>query len=395
MKRPDGTEEVRQVKNFHIQWQDAHGKTRRMKAGPTKALARELLAKMETEVAKEKAGLPSQNLAKISVECLRNQYLMVEKSRTCPEYLSALSDRLHTVLQNIGAISVRDISPDRVETFLIQLEEKRDLSPRTTNLYLQAIKGMLNWAVDMRIIPYNPIACLKPRRAAEDRKKRRALTEEELDRLLKVAPKGSLIRTQQNCRTLDLPPNVQEECLYRGERNALIYRMLVYTGLRISKELGQLRWADVDLNEGTINLRPELTKNKKGGIIKMPPRLTQMLRDWRARHAHLEPTERVISIPDSILRRAFYQDLELAGIPRVDAAGRSVDLHALRHTYCTLLIKSGADIKTVQTLMRHSTPALTLGIYSHYDQRRLDEAVAKLPEVGRDEEGKTYQAAAG
>jgi site-specific recombinase XerD len=56
-----------------------------------------------------------------------------------------------------------------------------------------------------------------------------------------------------------------------------------------------------------------------------------------------------------------------------------VDLHALRHTYGTMLINSGADIKSVQTLMRHSSPVLTLGIYLHSDKGRLRNAVAALP----------------
>ena len=44
-----------------------------------------------------------------------------------------------------------------------------------------------------------------------------------------------------------------------------------------------------------------------------------------------------------------------------------------------MLINAGADIKSVQTLMRHSSPVLTLGIYPHSDKGRLRNAVAMLP----------------
>ena len=59
-----------------------------------------------------------------------------------------------------------------------------------------------------------------------------------------------------------------------------------------------------------------------------------------------------------------------------------LDLHALRHTFGTMLIASGADIKTVQSLMRHSTPSLTLAIYIHKDEKRMAQAVANLPDLG-------------
>ena len=48
-----------------------------------------------------------------------------------------------------------------------------------------------------------------------------------------------------------------------------------------------------------------------------------------------------------------------------DGAGRVVGFHALRHTYISRLVASGANIKVAQELARHSTPTLTLGRYAH------------------------------
>ena len=45
-------------------------------------------------------------------------------------------------------------------------------------------------------------------------------------------------------------------------------------------------------------------------------------------------------------------------------------------------MRARTNIKTVQTLMRHSTPSMTLGIYVHYDRARLREAVEALPKIG-------------
>jgi hypothetical protein len=51
-----------------------------------------------------------------------------------------------------------------------------------------------------------------------------------------------------------------------------------------------------------------------------------------------------------------------------------VDFHALRHTYISRVVASGANIKVAQELARHSTPTLTLGRYAHV--RLLDQTRA-------------------
>jgi len=58
------------------------------------------------------------------------------------------------------------------------------------------------------------------------------------------------------------------------------------------------------------------------------------------------------------------------------------DFHALRHTYISRLVASGANIKVAQELARHSSPMLTLGRYAHVqlvDQTRaLDALLAAI-----------------
>jgi integrase len=396
MTLKDGTVVERQVKNWHVQFQDAHGKPRRMKAG-SKAMARELLAKMETEVVREKRGLPTQNLANIQLTDLRDRYLYAQKGKVGASHHKWLGSRINTILKETQSVMVRDLTPEKMEQFLIRFEEgeirirssrardeKSEFTPsaRTVNMYLQAIRGMLNWAMHMRIIPYNPLACLKNRREDIKRKNRRALSEAELERLFEVARYGPLHYIQGNKHAIkNASGQTRVNALEQGAHNALLYRMLTYTGLRLRKELGQLRWADMDLEDGTLTIRAETTKSKRAAQLTVPPLLLEELRKWKNRRPDISDTDLMLPIPGNVLR-TFNRDLKLAGIPKQDATGHSIDLHCLRHTYCTMLIRSGADIKTVQALMRHSTPHLTLGIYAHYDQGRMKAAVQRLPEVG-------------
>jgi integrase len=78
------------------------------------------------------------------------------------------------------------------------------------------------------------------------------------------------------------------------------------------------------------------------------------------------------------LLRAFYAVCKRAGIEGGEQGG-SIDLHALRGTFATLAIENGASPKAVQTILGHSTLALTMGVYAKATERAKREAVAALP----------------
>jgi hypothetical protein len=72
--------------------------------------------------------------------------------------------------------------------------------------------------------------------------------------------------------------------------------------------------------------------------------------------------------------RVFDRDLKLAGIPKRDERGRTLDVHALRTTFGTLLSRGGVPLRTAQAAMRHSDPSLTANVYT--DPKLLDVAGA-------------------
>ncbi len=79
------------------------------------------------------------------------------------------------------------------------------------------------------------------------------------------------------------------------------------------------------------------------------------------------------------------RDLEPAGIEYENEYGKA-DFHALRHTFCSLLARSGVQPQTAQRLMRHSDINLSMKHYTHIllDDKRM--AVSSLPEINIKEE---------
>lgn len=78
---------------------------------------------------------------------------------------------------------------------------------------------------------------------------------------------------------------------------------------------------------------------------------------------------------NNTVREAYSRFLKKYNLPKIN-------FHGLRHTYATLLVESGGDIKTISTLLGHSKVSLTLDLYVHpsIDSKRkaVNKAFRKL-----------------
>ena len=419
--RADGTRVEKQTEAWYIEYGDASCRWIRRKAGTTKEQAQDALRKAEADVLSEKNGLPTRRAGDISLRELSQKYLASLGPRVTRDYSITLKRRLSRVFGASRAVYLRDLTPEAMDRCLAQLGAS-GLAPRTINYYLKAAKAMLNWAVRTRIILYSPLDCVVPRPEHEKRHVRRALAEDEIARLLAAAKEGPFrrrLRAYQNrprkdgtYKKVHLPLALHARLAEEGENNVLAYRLMLEVGLRRS-EARSATWADVDLEDGTLTTRPQWDGNKNGREETLPltPGLLDALRAWRTRHPGPDGAP-VVKVTDRLLR-CFDDDLVAAGlakrlpvdeegkpipqkenglpvreparwkVDKRDSAGRVLDLHALRHTFGTRLGRMpGIDPKSVQTLMRHSDPRLTFGIYVHSDKARLKAAVAELPEIG-------------
>jgi len=84
--------------------------------------------------------------------------------------------------------------------------------------------------------------------------------------------------------------------------------------------------------------------------------------------------------PDSLMRNHIAKAAKRAGI------SKSVNWHVFRHTFSTLLVGNGEDVKTAQSLMRHANPNITMAVYTHPVQSKKREAQSKVVEMIRPRE---------
>ena len=315
-----------------------------------------LLETEQTPIAK-----PLSELLGLYEQTLRNR----ERSDI---HISVTMNAVREVFAACGFVFWRDIKDEKVEAYLRDLRQgERHLSHRRSNAYLVACQSFCNWVVNDRVwTRESPLRGLKKLDVKQDpRHTRRAITVEELRRLLATTATGP------------------ERYGMGGWERCLVYWCAALTGLRAG-EIRRLRVADFDLAGATVTVRAvKATKNKQTRQQPLNAKICAALREF---FGSRPPDSKAfggsyIALTDKTVDM-LRDDLGAAGIPYQDSQGNCFDFHALRGEYASLLIESGADIKQTQELLRHSTAALTLGVYARLtSQSRKAQAIENLPDL--------------
>jgi integrase len=142
-----------------------------------------------------------------------------------------------------------------------------------------------------------------------------------------------------------------------------------FAGLRISEACG-LRAADVDFTRGVVHPRMQyggapLKTDGSAAPIPVPRELTLLLSAAVARHPSGWMVPRSITGGDRPCSPNTVEEAVRTARAKVPGLPEKFCFHDLRHYLASLLIASGADIKTVQARMRHATAATTLDVYGH------------------------------
>ena len=228
-----------------------------------------------------------------------------------------------------------DLTPDAMRKILARLADD-GTGPATCNKYLIRAKTFCNWCIKHDRLSANPLASVA--KARETPAQRQVLSDQQVAALLATAPEAD------------------------------VYRMALLTGLRRG-ELRQLRWGDLHLDvvRPFLQLRGHTTKNRRADVLPLHPDLVAMLKAAMPGH----PQTKVFAAIPGMKR--FRTDLKRAGIPAGD-----FDFHCLRHTFCTMVVRSGCSMKEAQQLMRHSTIELTAKVYTHLGITDIARALDKV-----------------
>ena len=164
----------------------------------------------------------------------------------------------------------------------------------------------------------------------------------------------------------------------------VFFKLALYTGFRRG-ELPGLEWKDFDWERGIVSVKRTSQWTKKKGIytdtpktktslryLKMPNIVIDLLRqykDWQDKYkaslgTRWIETDRLFTQEkgkpmDPASPYKYYEEFcKRTGM-------RFASPHKFRHLNASMLILQGVDVKTVQTLLGHTSPTITLSIYTH------------------------------
>ncbi len=345
------------------------------------------------------AGLGSEEEGWLPIDRIREQYMADLGTRCSHGHIRRTRDCLNRILAAIAAGQVAELKPLDVMGYR-QVRQAEGVSNKTVNLEVGSLKAMLTWAAQAQIAPPNPIAHIKnlPTGKAYQRRPRRALGEAEAQKLIDAAFKCDIAAGARKAAKRTIAGGSKGSRYMSKARKfrvpqAPLWLALLETGARWG-ELTQSVWADLDFIGKTLALRPETTKSKRERQIPLGTELLAELLTLRKVHEGtgvIPPpaTDLIFLTPNGTswegnrpnALRHLRQLLRDAGIAKTDSQGRSVDIHALRHTFATRLARAGVGLAQAQKLLGHADVRMTAEVYTHLENEDLHEAITSLPRL--------------
>lgn len=287
------------------------------------------------------------------------------------------------------ASDLQQIAVDRLTADL------RKIDP-TIRRALAPVRSVLTEAVMDDLIPHNPcdrVAIPKQAKTGRPQDERRAMTKAELKTFLMEVRAIDLERATEAARWShdptahegrkwdDLSEAERESAIVNDGEWELFFRLLAGTGLRWSEAIA-LTWGDLTLTGPSLELRVQRAyvrgkvkgpKSRHGlRTIPLSKSIARSLRDRRNPDPRLDGdlvfhsrTGDYLDHPN-VRKRVLMKAAKAAGLDWIG-------FHTFRHTYASMLIADGRNLKQIQTVMGHHSAAFTLDTYGHL----LDEGVGQ------------------
>ncbi len=325
------------------------------RAGSSKKDAERLLAARMNEI---HIGIyrerPRITFSDFAAKWLEDYARISVKQSTYSSYRDMVRLHLNTYF---GNRLLDKITAAEVQKFVSQKITKDGLSAKSAVNLLVLLKGIFKHAQIWGYLSHNPASLVQ--RPRVEQKEMDFLTPDEIRLFLKN------VDSSHHCMMLTA----------------------VLTGMRRGELLG-LKWGDIDWERSEIIVRRSLyksgfvtTKSKRSNRrIQVSPMLLSALR----RHRLTAPQSDLQLIfcnsdgqpldPDNMIKREFHPALDRAGL-------RRIRFHDLRHTYASLLIAQGENIKFVQQQLGHASAKTTLDRYGHLMPSMSNEVGCRLDQT--------------
>lgn len=305
-------------------------------------------------------------------------WLTSKRYEVSADRYSALQSRSAIWVDALKNTQISQIKPFELQTILFSIAAKNPytnepMAKKTIRGYVQVITAIFDFAIDNRVIDYNPATKLKIPQAATATVQRRALTEQERQRVM--------------------------EFEHRAKPSAML---MMLSGLRRG-EATALQWNDIDFVNNKISVTKSYNfkskdfktpKNGKARVVSVPQILIDYLRTLPKISPFVLTNARGGMMTEDSWKRLYQSymldmNIEYGFGGSINKHADNVDVpmiiatftpHELRHTFCTIMFEAGIDALTAKEQLGHSDIKTTLSIYTHLSAQHKESQVNKLDE---------------
>ena len=328
-------------------------------------------------------------------EWIKKYLILFVQPTVRPSTFKTYAEKLNFVVRTFGERKLKTLTPMELQNFFNSLAidggaKQQGLSPTSVNTIRRYFKAACQTAVKNHLLTDNPVDGTKALRT----KKPVIIVadEDEVLRLLEVAKDGSYIYEgvkNKNYITENEGTKYYKQCFFN------VVNLDLATGLR-SSELFGLRWQNINWAKGYIDLKEqlliingkytfcELKTDKSKRKIYISEKVIVELRRWKIYqnfYAEMlgDKFENIHNLiftntfggfvnVQNFKRRYYFKMLSAAGIQK------GFNIHSMRHTHATLLLKHGVKPNVVADRLGHSNATVTLNIYAHVLENMEDTA---------------------
>jgi integrase len=343
----------RYVLDYYDQKGTRHRET--LKFGTTLKQAKDQLWEIEQKIDRG-TYIPEKKVPKFSE--VADEWLEHKKPNLRESTWSVYEGHTRNHFTEFGEVKVNRVTTARVEKYITN-RQKQGMNISTIRKVLVSLNQIMAYAVRHQYIDHNPVRdAERPRGQGRiEGPKIRILTHDEIRPFLEAT---------------------------KGWKYKTLFMLAIMSGAR-QGELFGLKWSDVDWVNNQIHIQRTFnnqawydtktaTSNRK---IDLGPSMMAELKRWRLA---CPPNKLNLMFPNraegplnhnNVVNRHFNPALKKAKLGHVR-------FHDMRHTYASLLIEQGENIKYIQSQLGHSSPTVTLNVYAHLMKPVNQKAALKL-----------------
>lgn len=269
-------------------------------------------------------------------------YLEFEK-RSSKHTISSYSLDLQGFLSFIDTIKINECTDKDIRNWIVYLSEQ-DLSPRTINRKITAVRSFFSFLQRIYAISYNPVQKI---------------------RSLKTKKRLPFFVEKKSMNTLLDSIDFGEGFI--AMRDKLIIELLYATGMRRS-ELLNLHVFSIDFAMKTIKI---YGKRNKERIVPVLSETMQHVADYIEERNKIADEHSFLLITEK--GKPAYENLVYRVVKKYIAQISTIEKkspHVLRHTFATHLLNEGADLNDIKELLGHASLSATQ-IYTHNSFEKL------------------------